>query len=267
MPHSADDDRRLKLALETATRAGTELVRLRRSGGWTASYKDAQELVTTADLAADALIRAALTAGDPAARLLSEEGEHSVDWAEPTWVVDPLDGTVNYAYGLDYVSVCLAFAERGRVRVGVVHNPFTKETFSAIAGRGAWLDGQPIRPGAAASLRAALIATGFPYERERLEPILARFCRVMRVCRDTRRLASAALDICGVASGRLDACYETLRPWDVAAAGLIACEAGARRGHFGPVPPELPPDVCGIDVLFAQPGLFDALLAVLVDES
>ena len=178
-------------------------------------------------------------------------------------MVDPIDGTVNYAYGHDYVSVCIAYVERGEVQASVVHAPFQRETFTALRNEGAWLNGAPIEYRQSDSLRFSLIATGFPYGKNEIEPILERFCRVMRSCRDMRRLASAALDICWVACGRLDGCYETVRPWDIAAASLVAREVGVPRGHFTNVASDVPSELCGLDYVFATPAIFDGLLAVL----
>lgn len=250
----------------TAKRAGDEIVRARKSG-WTSELKDGLEIVTSADIAADGLIRRAIGECTPGAQLLSEEGEReTIDWEKPVWVIDPIDGTVNYAYGHEYVSVCIAYVERGVVQASAVHSPFQRETFTALRDHGSWLNGSRIRPRQSDSLRFSLVATGFPYGKDEIEPILERFCRVMRSCRDVRRLASAALDICWVACGRLDACYETVQPWDIAAASLVAREAGVPRGHFTDLSADLgdlPPELCGLDYLYATPEIFDALLALL----
>jgi myo-inositol-1(or 4)-monophosphatase len=253
----------LAFAESTARQAGDEIKRA-RTHGWTSEMKGGLEIVTSADLAADTLIRKAVAHRTPSAQVLSEEGEReTIDWSKPVWVIDPIDGTVNYAYGHEYVSVCIAYVEKGEVQASVVHSPFQEETFTALRDHGAWLNGEAIRPRKTESLRLSLIATGFPYGKDEIEPILQRFCRMMRSCRDVRRLASAALDICWVACGRLDACYETVRPWDIAAAGLVAREAGVRRGHFTDVETDLPPELCGLDYLFATEDIFDAFLAVL----
>lgn len=112
-------------------------------------------------------------------------------------------------------------------------------------------------------LADALISTGFPHDHADMKNILARLGRVIQACRDLRRLASPAIDICWVAAGRLDAAYETLRPWDVAAAGLVAREMGVQRDHYSPALAALPPELRGDDVVFARAGLIEQLLAVL----
>lgn len=257
----------LTFAESTARCAGEEIARA-RTEGWTSEMKGGLEIVTSADIAADRLIKKAVAEQTPGAQILSEEGEReTIDWNEPVWVVDPIDGTVNYAYGHDYVSVCIAYVERGEVQASVVHAPFQRETFTALRNEGAWLNGAPIEMRQTDSLRFSLIATGFPYGKDDIEPIIERFCRMMRSCRDVRRLASAALDICWVACGRLDGCYETVHPWDIAAASLVAREAGVRRGHFtnvaSDVAGDVPGELCGLDYLFATPAIFDELLAVL----
>lgn len=258
---SAQETRQLAEAL--AISAG-KVIATAREQGFTTEMKGGVEPVTSADFAADALIRKGLQHAMPGVQILSEEGEQAdVDWNEPVWVIDPIDGTVNYAYGHDYVTLCLAYVEHGQVQASAVHAPFHGETFTAVRDQGAWRNGKPMTPRNTTELRYALVATGFPYVKDNIEPILDRFARMMRVCRDARRLASAALDICWVACGRLDACYESVNPWDIAAASLIAREAGVRRGQFSEVASMLPQEVSGIDYVFAVPGVFDDLLKVL----
>jgi len=255
------------LARDVATRAGTCIADLRAMRRFETTTKDGgRELVTSADLAADALIRAALREHTPDAQYLSEESEQRhIDWTQPVWVVDPIDGTVNYVYGHAHVAVSIAYVVAGEVQLGVVHSPFQQETFEAVRGQGATLHGEPLPRRPVRSLIDALVGTGFPHGHDGLAPILERLARVRTRCRDIRRLASPALDICWVAAGRLDAAYETLAPWDVAAAGLVAREAGVARGHFGEVPSHLPDEVTGTNVAYARPGLLESLLALLQD--
>ncbi|MFH1571363.1 MAG: inositol monophosphatase family protein [Gemmatimonadota bacterium] len=151
----------------------------------------------------------------------------------PLWIVDPIGGTVNYTYGHPQVFVSIAFALDGQVQVGVVHAPFQGETFAAARGAGARLNGEPIRPSDSAELRRALVATGFPYERERREALLPRLRQVLLHCRGIRRAGSVAIDLCWVAAGRLDGFYETLSPWDIAAGRLMVTEAGGGWGTCG----------------------------------
>jgi myo-inositol-1(or 4)-monophosphatase len=239
-------------------------------------YKQQTELVTHADVMADEFITGAIRKRFPEHRILSEETMPNLAQAEhidtPLWVIDPIDGTVNYAYGHPQVAVSIAYAERGQVQAGVVHAPFAGqngkgETFRATRGEGATLNGQAIRHSNASELRQALFATGFPYTKDTLEPLLKRLDAMIHQCRDLRRIGSAALDICWVACGRLDVYYESVSPWDFAAARLIATEAGAHAGHFGEVPENRPADLWGKDILISAPKLWQPVRAVLREAS
>ncbi|HEX5598728.1 MAG TPA: inositol monophosphatase family protein, partial [Micromonosporaceae bacterium] len=220
----------LSFATQLARRAGAVLAEL--SGRVGVEYKEGVEPVTEADRRSDAMIREAIAATFPHHQVLSEEGETIVDLAGPLWIVDPLDGTANYARGHPYMAVSIAYAVDGVLQAGVVHAPFLDETFTAARGRGAHLNGTPIRPSNPPDLRHAVVSTGFPNRKEELGPLVERVRRLLSHCQDLRRAASPTLDICYVAAGRLDAHTETLHPWDVAAAGLIAVESGARRSHL-----------------------------------
>ncbi|MCC7264304.1 MAG: inositol monophosphatase [Candidatus Latescibacteria bacterium] len=261
----------LDFATDLARRAGALISAERERGGLTLSYKDGIELLTSADLKSDQLIRSELSAAFPGHRILSEESSPTMPQEErnegPLWIVDPIDGTVNFAYGQAAVAVSIAFAVDGVVQAGVVHSPFLQETYCGRRGAGATLNGLPLHTGDCAELGRALIGTGFPYERQERPPLVQRLARVLMHCRDFRRIGSAALDLCWVAAGRLDGFYETLKPWDFAAACLIAREAGARTGHLGPVPRGVPADLYGIDVVAAGPGIYDDLVALLCSHS
>lgn len=245
-----------------AREVGALIIRERKQG-LCHDYKAQTELVTQADIKADRLITDAIRKRFPDHRILSEENEPDTAEADnldsPLWVVDPIDGTVNYAYGHPQVAVSIAYAERGAVRAGVVYAPFVDEMFVGLQGQGATLNGGPITHSGATSLRQALIATGFPYGKDELTPLLDRLGRVLHQCRDIRRIGSAALDICWVACGRLDGYYESLSPWDFAAAQLIATEAGARYGHFTPVPAGRNPELWHRDLIITAPGIYEAL--------
>lgn len=230
-------------------------------------YKEQTELVTHADVMADEFITAAIRERFPDHRILSEETMPDLSQAEeletPLWIVDPIDGTVNYAYGHPQVAVSIAYAERGHVQAGVVHAPFTGETFRAVKGRGATLNGQPVEHSGATVPRDCLFATGFPYTKDHLEPLIQRLDAMIHQCRDLRRIGSAALDICWVACGRLDIYYENVSPWDFAAARLIALEAGATAGHFGDVPDGYPADLYGRDILISAPAVWEPVRRIL----
>src|SRR5690606_25757219 len=165
------------------------------------------------------------------------------------------------ALPISQVAVSIAYAERGQVQVGVVHAPFPGETFRATKGEGATLNGSPIKHSGATDPRQSLFATGFPYTKDHLEPLIRRLDAMIHQCRDLRRIGSAALDICWVACGRLDIYYENVSPWDFAAARLIAWEAGATVGHFGDVPDDYPADLWGRDIPISAPAVSAPLRA------
>ena len=257
----------LEFSKDLARRAGQLIVAERESEATLEhEFKAGDELVTSADIKADQFITAGIKAAFPGHQIISEELAPQDQFQEPAgpcWIIDPIDGTVNFAHGHRQSAVCIAFADQGRVRSGVVYNPFTDELFCARQGGGAHLNGQSIQVSREAQLRRALIATGFPYEKSALEPLVRRVLAVLRHCADIRRLGSAALDICWVACGRLDGYYESLSLWDFSAAQLIAREAGARFGHFLPPPEGANPEFHGKHILIANPQLFPQLLSVL----
>lgn len=253
--------------MEKLAREAGDLIIKERRDGLRHDYKAQSELVTQADIKADQLITDAIRARFPNHRILSEENEPDKTEAEnldtPLWIIDPIDGTVNYAYGHPQVGISIAYADAGRVQAGVVYAPFPDEMFVAVRGDGARLNSREIRHSGADTLCQSLIATGFPYGKDELVPLVERLGRVLQQCRDLRRIGSAALDICWVACGRLDGYYESVSPWDFAAAKLIAEEAGARSGHFTPVPDGHNPELWGQDIIITAPDIYDALLAYL----
>lgn len=262
-----DIDAALTLAKTTAIEAGQLIKKMRNEGALQHQYKDQQELVTNADLAADKFIIERIKQVFPNHRFLTEETctdksiSHNLD--SPIWIVDPIDGTVNYAHGHQMVAVSIAFACDGDVQCGAVYNPFMDELFSARKRGGAQLNNRSIEPSGASNLRKALFATGFPYNKKDLDPILPRVDLMLRHCQDMRRLGSAALDICWVACGRLDLYFESLSPWDFAAARLIALEAGAKCGHFSEVPNHIPPAIYHQNLLVSTPELYEQSRALL----
>lgn len=253
--------------VELAREAGALIRQERADADLTHSYKQGSELVTSADVKADALIRSRLERRYPQHRLISEELAPELAATErldsPVWIVDPIDGTVNFAHGHNQSAVSIAYGDEGRIRVGVVYNPFTDELFSAVAGEGAFLNDRPIRVSAEQRLERAIIATGFPYKKDGIDAMIERLRRILHHCADVRRLGSAALDICWLAAGRLDGYYESLCLWDFAAARLIAAEAGATCGHFSAVPDGIDPEVYPNDLLIATPALYSELRQLL----
>lgn len=252
----------LTLALRLAQRAGALIREQRRQ--LDISFKDGTELVTQADIAADKLITEGIRKCYPDHQILSEElNPDQTTEAADLWIIDPIDGTVNYAHRHPQCAVSIAYYRDGKPVVGVVHNPFLNETFHAIRNKGAFINDRPIRVSRTEEMQRALIATGFPYTKETLPLLMRRLSVVMAECADIRRLGSAALDICWVATGRLDGYYESVKPWDFAAARLIASEAGATTGHIFPLADGVNEDLEGSNLLIANPALFERLQQIL----
>lgn len=190
------------------------------------------DIVTVADREAEEAIVRAIVAAYPHTHIVGEEGGSQgapASEAEYFWYVDPIDGTVNFASQLPYFSVCIALADRNRQPIlGVVYDPIRAEFFTGIAGEGAVLNGKPLRVTQTRELADALVCSGFPYDKH-IDPDnnLREWAALMTRVRDLRRLGSAALDMCYVAAGRLDAFWEQkLNPWDVMAGMLFVREAG-----------------------------------------
>lgn len=257
----------LQLAKNTAIEAGKLIKEMREAGDLEHQYKGKQELVTNADLAADKLIVERIKEQYPEHRFLTEETctDKSIagDLSSPIWIIDPIDGTVNYAHGQQMVAVSIALAYDGEVQCGVVFNPFLNELFWAHKGGGAFLNNKNISVSGHTHLRTAVFASGFPYDKSTLPPILKRIDLMLHACQDLRRLGSAALDICWVACGRHDLYFESLSPWDFAAARLIALEAGARCGHFSEVPKEVPECIYDNNLLISSPELYEEARSIL----
>ena len=249
----------LGLALEIADRAGTFLRDGRPADLGVAATKTSPiDVVTEMDLASEKLITGFLAEHRPDDGVLGEEGASSPGTSGVRWVVDPVDGTVNYLYGRPDWAVSVAAEYGGERVVGVVAAPVRGETFHAVLGRGAFMGERALSCRPSPPLDQALIGTGFGYVAERrvAQAEVARTL-VPRV-RDIRRSGSAAIDLCDVAAGRLDGFYERgLHPWDLAAGDLIAREAGARTGGR----PGSAPD--GELTVAASPGVFDALQPLL----
>lgn len=264
----------LEIATKAARKAGNRIKELRPSGTFEYQLKADVTLVTAADIEAEKIIITAIRESFPEHAFLSEEASPTLSSESllqgPLWVIDPVDGTTNYAYGQFQVGVSIAYAEAGQVLAGVVYAPFYDELFSAVLGRGAFLNGKPLRVRPISALDSAIIGTGFQYARDNNAELASRVYQVLCHCRDIRRIGAATLDITWIAAGRLDGFYETLSPWDVAAAGLIAREAGALWGHLPSInvksskAPKLPNDLNGANLLVAAPGIFEQLRTILV---
>ena len=219
----------LDLALDIAREAARNAADMRSRGVSVAGTKSSDiDIVTEADRATEELIRRRVRDARPDDGFVGEEGSDRAGTSGVRWIVDPIDGTVNYLYGLPTYAVSVAVAVHDVVEVGVVLNPATGEEWTAARGHGATRDGTPIRVRDRVPLAQSLIATGFNYE----QPVRARqaeaIARMLPQVRDIRRAGSCALDLCAVASGLLDGYVEEgPMEWDDAAGGLIAREAGA----------------------------------------
>ena len=220
--------RELEAAILAAREAGE---RLRDAFGaeQAVRYKGEVDIVTEVDERAEQLIREILLGAFPNYGMLAEEGGWLSGDEDARWIVDPLDGTTNYAHGLPIFCVSIALEKAGEVVLGVVHDPIREETYVAERGEGATLNGEPIRVSDTDEPIRALIATGFPYDRVQMPEALDLFGRFEVLSRGMRRLGSTALDLCYVASGRLDSYYERgIWAWDIAAGSLILEEAGGK---------------------------------------
>lgn len=256
----------LNAMLEAAHAAGDLAARERAACGLEIHYKSSRELVTSVDIAAEKIILERLLKLTPGASVLAEESAPQVSperlrqgqW----WIIDPIDGTNNYARGHAHVAVSIAYAEEGIVLAGVVHAPFLEETFQAVKGGGAFLNGNPIRVRTCPGLTQALVATGFPYAREDAPGLAEAVCRILSNCQDVRRCGACALDLAWLAAGRLDAYYESVRPWDMAAGMLLVKEAGGVVQHLGPLS-DLPEDINGANLLASSAEISKELAELL----
>ena len=194
------------------------------------SYKGVIDLVTEIDHASESFLIKEIQSRFPDSHIVAEESGETQGSNEGIWYIDPLDGTVNYAHHIPLFCVSIAFAYDGSVKLGAVYDPLRDEMFTAERGKGAFLNGKPIHASATTELQKSLLVTGFPYDTWNTEKDnFKNFEKLAKTTQGVRRLGSAALDGCYVAAGRFDGFWElTLKPWDIAAAGLIAEEAGAR---------------------------------------
>jgi len=220
----------LNLARDLAREAGRIIVEMRAAAVGSATTKSSPtDAVTDADRAAEAIVVDGIHRARPDDRVVGEEGTDRAGTSGLVWYVDPIDGTTNYPYGIPAYSVSIAVGrDGGPVLGGAVYNPVTDELFAATRGAGATLNGRTIATSAQTDLAATLVATGFGYRAERRRAQASLLVELLPAVRDIRRFGSAALDLCAVAAGRVDAYYEAgLNVWDFAAGWLIATEAGA----------------------------------------
>jgi myo-inositol-1(or 4)-monophosphatase len=252
----------LELAVGAARVAGDFLVDSRPGDLVVHTKSSPTDVVTEMDTAAERLIAATLKSSRPDDAFFGEEGEDAsvTEGRRVRWIVDPIDGTVNYLYGLPQWAVSIAAEVGGLVVVGAVLDPSKDELFTAVFGGGARLNGVLIGVSGCDELAQALVATGFGYNASRRAGQAQVLAGVLPLVRDIRRLGAASLDLCALACGRLDGYFERgLNLWDYAAAGLIAAEAGARVEGLRGQP-------ASSELLVAAPaGLFQALHDLLAD--
>ena len=248
----------LVLAEDLAHRATALQLQRLDSGFRVATKSTATDMVTAVDREVETLLVDGIRDARPDDGILGEEGADVEGTSGYRWVLDPIDGTTNYLYGHPGFAVSIACELDGVAVVGVVGDPLHRELFAATRGGGATRNGEPIRPSEETDLSKALVATGFGYDprqrREQAEVLAA----IIGDIRDVRRMGAAAVDLCSVACGRIDAYFERgLNHWDLAAGGLIAAEAGAALSSIegGPVQPG--------SVVAATPALAAPLLELL----
>lgn len=255
MPPSAQPDRAelLELATELALAAGrlAHTGRAERGVAEALTKSSATDMVTEFDTANEALIVGGILGARPHDGIVGEEGTDTAGTSGVHWLIDPIDGTTNFLYGLPGWAVSIAARTAEGTQVGVVYMPATDELFTAALGDGARLNGAPIGCSHTDNLALALVATGFSYLPERRAAHAQRMAVLLPQVRDMRRSGAAAPDLCSVAAGRVDIYFEQwLGAWDLAAGELIAREAGCLTGSLdgGPARPE--------SVLVANPALF-----------
>jgi len=251
----------LALATLAAREAGALLLELRRSpAAGVRSKSSATDLVSEADERAEAAIVSAIRRNRPGDAIVAEEGSGARGTSGVSWYVDPLDGTINYLYGIPHWSVSICCADGDGALAAVVFDPLREELFSAARGDGAWLGEQRLRVSDKHDLASSLVATGFGYgaaQRVTQGRIIA---NVVGEVRDVRRFGSAALDLSWVAAGRFDAYFESVeKPWDWMAGAMLVREAGGRVTELAPIDPAFP------RIIASGPGVHDALTRLLAN--
>ncbi len=215
------------VAKKAALDAGNAILEV-LANGFEIAKKGQIDLITDADLKAEEIILETIQSHFPQDGVLSEENGPDLKDSQRLWIIDPLDGTTNFAHGFPFVAVSIALKVGEEYVLGVVHNPFLKETFEASQGQGAYMNGERIRVSKVEKISDALLATGFPYYvKERPQRVLEVFKKMVLLAQGIRRPGSAAIDICYVAKGKFDGFWEEgLKPWDTAAGMVILKEAG-----------------------------------------
>jgi myo-inositol-1(or 4)-monophosphatase len=252
--------------LERLARGAGDILRDGYSKEHQISYKGVIDLVTEVDHASEAYLLKEIQTHFPESHILTEERGEIKGVNEGNWFIDPLDGTVNYSHHVPLFSVSIAYAFKGVVILGTVYDPMRDELFAAERGMGAFLNGAPIHASQTTELQRSLLVTGFPYDTwHTKQDNFANFEKLGKKTQGVRRLGSAAIDASYVAAGRFDAFWEfSLKPWDVAAGGLIAEEAGAIVTALDGGPDYISAPQ---SILAAAPGIHQKLLDQLKREN
>lgn len=227
------------------------------------SFKGVIDLVTEIDHASEDFLLGEINKCWPGSHIMAEESGVTKGDADHSWYVDPLDGTVNYSHHIPIFCVSIGYAHKGFMQLGVVYDPMRDEMFSSERGRGAWLNEKPLQVSTVSELQKSLLVTGFPYDAWNTpHDNFDNFVRLAKLTQGVRRLGSAALDACYVAAGRFDGFWEiSLKPWDVAAAGLVAEEAGAKVTNVNGNADYLSPPQ---SIIAAGPGLHSKIMEKLI---
>lgn len=228
----------------------------------TLGFKSSTDVVTEVDHACEKLLMDAIHTHFPGHSILAEETGSVPRSAEHCWFIDPLDGTINYSHRLPVYSVSIAYQSHGKLQLGVVYDPSRDECFAADRGKGAWLNGEPIRVSSCSSLQKSLLATGFPHENDgKFAENLRLFGHLTQTTQGVRRLGSAAIDICYVACGRMDGYWEReINAWDIAAGALIVEEAGGVVTDLAGKPEYFVPPFA---LVAAAPGIHQELVETI----
>jgi len=241
-----------------ARRAGT-ILRAGYDREHQVAYKGVIDLVTETDRASEDFLLAEINQHWPGSHIIAEESGVTKGDDDHSWYIDPLDGTVNYAHRIPLFCVSIGYAHAGTMKLGAVYDPMRDEMFTAERGKGAWLNGKAIHASKATELQKSLLVTGFPYDAWNTpHDNFDNFVRFGKLTQGVRRFGSAALDACYVGAGRFDGFWElSLKPWDVAAGGLVAEEAGAIVTNVNSGKDYLSPPQ---SVVAAAPGIYAEIL-------
>ena len=262
MTNSANNMKPTIQDVERLARGAGDILRAGYQREHNIRYKGVIDLVTEVDHQSEAFLIGEIKKRFPSHRIVAEESGETKGDEGNAWYIDPLDGTVNYAHHIPLFCVAIGYASRGTLKLGAVYDPLRGEMFTAERGKGARLNGKRIHASKTKELAKSLLVTGFPYDTWNTKNDNFRnFERLAKMTQGVRRLGSAALDACYVGAGRFDGFWElALKPWDVAASGLIAEEAGARvtniRGSLDYVSPPQ-------SIVCAAPGIHAKMLKAL----